>query len=308
MSCERPLSEGPQFETLMSEIGSGLSADGIDIPDRPLRAVAEIATKFDLTIPLAGNERNLPPGLRENLALSQEIKRWYDDNYGDRIKQDPCPGRAAVLLDGDLYILAVPRIFGEAGFVVQREWMEEPGFSRVPVVCNVVQLVEGMTPARATRLSDEALRALDELFKEALEAAYTLEGTDHPLIYIARGDIDTAIAGLMSRSERFGESKWASLQAAEKVLKAAIDLAGAKFTFTHGLAELCSGLAAIGLEFDAVAQVAAIQCRPGIRYGEQLCSRDEALAAHHSSLELVNILRRAGAAFDDAIEGEVFAR
>ncbi|GEM_PF-3480601 len=83
------------------------------------------------------------------------------------------------------------------------------------------------------------------------------------------------VNGLMARGGRYGESKWASLQAAEKVLKAAIDRAGAKYGFTHGLAGLCKTLGDTGLNFNADAQMAAIQCKPGIRYGEDAQKRDE---------------------------------
>lgn len=107
----------------------------------------------------------------------------------------------------------------------------------------------------------------------------------------------------MAHGGRFGEAKWASLQAAEKVLKAAIDRSGAKYRFTHGLSCLCKTLADTGLHFDADNQIAAIQCKPAIRYGEETCTRNEALAAHRASLELVNILREAGAKFELGIGG-----
>ena len=58
-------------------------------------------------------------------------------------------------------------------------------------------------------------------------------------MFIARGDVEAAVNGLMARGGRYEESKWASLQAAEKVLKAAINRPGAKYGFTHGLAGLC---------------------------------------------------------------------
>ena len=41
----------------------------------------------------------------------------------------------------------------------------------------------------------------------------------------------------------------------------------------------------------------------GYRYGEEPCSCGEALAAHRASLELVNVLRDAGAKFELGIGG-----
>lgn len=303
MALGRPRESGPQFEAMMGEIDAKLTDEGQEIPGRPMMAVREVALKYQLNIPLGGDPAIMPPDLRANAALSDAIDRWYKDNYGDRLKEDPCPGRIVVALDGDLYVMRVPRIFGSINFVLVRQWLETPGISRGPGTCNIVQLVEEMTPAKALRLSDAALAALGQAFEVVLPAAYTLESTQHRLMRIARGDVTVAISNLMARGGRYGESKWASLQAAEKVLKAAIELSGGTFGFTHELDKLCKTLADHGLVFDASAQVAAIQCKPGIRYGEEPCSQDEALAAHRASLELVNILRNAGAKFSLGIEG-----
>lgn len=303
MTLERPPACGPQFEAMMTQIDFKLTSDGVDIPTRPIMAVREVSITYSISMPLGGEAARLPPELRENAPLSEAINQWYKDNYGDRLKEDPCPGRMAILLDGDLYVLRVPRIFGSVNFVLTRQWLPNPGIGRGPATCNITQLVDGMTAAKAGRLSNVALDTIGAAFEIAVPAAFTLESTDHSLMFIARGDVEAAVNSLMTRDGRFGESKWASLQAAEKVLKAAIDRAGAKYGFTHGLAGLCKTLTDTGLTFSADAQVAAIQCRPGIRYGEEPCTRDEALAAHRSSLELVNILREAGAKFELGIGG-----
>lgn len=303
MTLQRPLARGPQFEAMMAQIDFKLTNEGVDIPTRPILAVREVAMTYNLNIPLGGDAARLPPELQENAALSEAINQWYNDNYGDRLKEDPCPGRMVILLDGDLYVLRVPRIFGSVNFVLTRQWLPNPGIGRGPATCNITQLVDGITPAKAGRLSDSALDTIGAAFEIALPAAFTLESTDHGLMSIARGDVEAAVNGLMARGGRYGESKWASLQAAEKVLKAAIDRAGAKYGYTHALAGLSKTLADTGLNFNADAQVAAIQCKPDIRYGQVPCTRDEALAAHRASLELVNILREAGAEFELGIGG-----
>lgn len=303
MTVQRPPESGPKFEAMMAQIDFKLTNEGIDIPTRPMLAIGEVSKTYNLSMPIGGDTARLPPELRENAALSEAINQWYKDNYGDRLKEDPCPGRMVILLDGDLYVLRVPRIFSSVNFVLTRQWLPNPGIGRGPTTCNITQLVDGLTAAKAGRLSDLAPDTIGAAFEIALPAAFTLESTGHSLMFIARGDVEAAVNGLMARGGRYGESKWASLQAAEKVLKAAIDRAGAKYGFTHGLAGLCTTLADTGLTFDADGQVAAIQCTPGIRYGEEPCTRNEALAAHRASLELVNILREAGAKFELGIGG-----
>lgn len=234
MALGRPPEQGPQFEALMAQIDFKLTDAGVDIPSRPMLALREVSVKYGLSMPLGGGDpERLPPDLRENATLSEAIIQWFRDNYGDRLKQYPCLGRMVVLLDGDLYVLSVPRIFGSVNFVLTRQWLPAPDILRGPATSNITQLVDDMTPAKAARLSDDALNAIGNAFETAVPATYTLESTDHNLMVIARGDIEVAVNGLMMRSSRNGKSKWASLQVAEKVLKAAIDLAGLKFKFTH---------------------------------------------------------------------------
>ncbi len=217
--------------------------------------------------------------------------------YADRLKIDFNVGRTVVRLDGDLHRVKVPQIYGHVRFVMSRAFSAAPRIQQGPAICNLVQLVEGLTRAKAALLSDDALRNLDDGFDRALHAAYTLASTDHHLKASARGDVVTAVTNLMARDERFGAAKWGSLQAAEKVMKAAIELHGGSFKFTHELGKLSDSINKAGIPFDDPVLLQAIQCSPAIRYGDEPCTQDEALVAHHASLTLVNRLRDAGAKF-----------
>lgn len=288
----------------MRDVDAKLIADGVDVTNRPIMAVGEVSMRHgDIPIPTGGAAAWLPPEMKRFAPLGQAIKRWYDDAYGDKLKVDPCPGRTVVLVDGDLYELKIPRIMGAVNFIFSRRFIEEPSISRGPATCNVLQLVEDLTQVKARDISEEAVAAIDGAFRTALPAAYTLEATDHELMYQARGDVAVAVAALMERSARYGASKWASLQAAEKTLKAAISLKGGTFKFTHELSRLAKQLAELGVEVDIDTLVSAIQCDPKIRYGEEPCDREQALAAHQASLQLVNVLREAGVGFELGIGG-----
>ena len=98
-----------------------------------------------------------------------------------------------------------------------------------------------------------------------------------------------------------GHSKWASLQAAEKVMKAAIALAGVDYHHKHDLNKLMEQLQQAGIQGDLTALIADIQCRGGIRYGEEPCNRDDAILAHHASLRIIIKLYKAGAGFQTNI-------
>jgi hypothetical protein len=294
---------GPAFEAMMREIHAKLKAEGVDIPSRPISAVGHVSIRHGIPIPLGdGSIRSLPE-LERYRPLAAAIRNWYDDNYGDRIKIDMSAGRIVLLLNGDLYALQIPRFFGSVNFIAVREWLPKALIGRGPATCNVVQLVDDMTPGMAKSLPDGALLAIWSAFEIGLPACYTLESTPSELMAVAHSDVKVAVSNLMDRHVHFGASKWASLQAAEKVLKAAILLKGARYKFVHELQPLCDQLASLGVVFDHPKLVADIQCTPKIRYGEEPCTREQALAAHQASLILVNRLREADAGFELGLGG-----
>jgi HEPN domain-containing protein len=284
---------------MIQEVDKTLIAEGKPIESRPILAASAVSTKFGVPIPLSSE--HLTPDLKPYAPLGQAIHAWYKRTYATRLNIDMTVGRTIVDLDGDLYVLVIPRIFGGARFGISRTFIPKTGIQRGPVLCNIIQLVEEMTPAKAALLTDEALAALNIAFERGFSASYTLENTGHELVGFARGDVVIAVNALMERHGRYGASKWASLQAAEKLLKAATALEGGTFPLSHDLARLSSVLNKAGIPFDAPELLAAIQCTPAIRYGDEPCTQDEALAAHQASLELVNRLRDAGAKFQTGL-------
>lgn len=118
---------GPKFEAMMSEIDRKLSIDGKAIPSRPLLAAMEVSLKYGVDIPLGGAGDRLPHDLQKYTPLSDAIRNWYDETYGNRLKEDPCSGRTVLELDRDLYVLRIPRIFGgEPRWVISRTFLDLP--------------------------------------------------------------------------------------------------------------------------------------------------------------------------------------
>jgi HEPN domain len=290
---------GPAFEAMMREIDAEFVRDGLPIPSRSLHAVMAVGKRFKIGMPLVPPPSGAPPELMRYAQLSKNIHEWYELVYGDRTKIDFSPGKMVLTIDGDLYLLSLPRIYGAVHFFAVRQFLEHKfPVTRGPAGCNILQLIESLTPAKAATFSDQTLDYITRSFKLALEAHDLLEASQgHSLIQIARGDIQTAVNNLMDRGDRFGESKWASLQAAEKILKATIEFEGAKFRFGHELMSFCEQLDDLGITCDWAPLISKIQCRAGIRYGEMTCTREEAVEAHQASLGLVAALKGAGAKF-----------
>ena len=80
------------------------------------------------------------------------------------------PGRTVVRLDGDLYTLSIPFMFGTIQFVMSRKFLPKPQLGSGPSICNIVQLVDDLTEPKALRLSDEALQELHDATRRAINA------------------------------------------------------------------------------------------------------------------------------------------
>ncbi|WP_309663169.1 HEPN domain-containing protein [Sphingomonas sp.] len=289
------LEDGPEFEAMMCKIDAGFVKNGTKITARPLIAAREVSLKYGIAIPITDPVPGSAPELKRYAALSNGIQRWYKDAYGDRLNVDMSPGRVVLNLDGDLYQMTLLRFWGTGEIIVTRQFISPENDPRRGFRLNLVQLIDHMTEPKARTLSDKALRSMIELFPIGLAAAYHLEaGSAHPLIKIAQSDMKTAVSKLMDRGEHFGDSKWATLQAAEKCFKASLDVRGGTPDRTHKLRELRDDLAKFGVTIATPSLIDAIQCSPSIRYGDEPCSMEEALAAHHAVLRLVVELVVAG--------------
>ena len=163
---------------------------------------------------------------------------------------------------------------------------------------NVLDSVIGLTSARAKSLCREELQAIGNSYYGGLQAHSVLEATTgSELIRIVRGDIETAVSKLVGQEARYGESRYASLQAAEKMVKAAIELEGKRYEFGHELKPQFDHLATLGIIVNQSQYVQHIKCGSEVRYGKEPSSEMQAFAAHQATLALVLELVHYGAKF-----------
>ncbi|MCG8594700.1 MAG: hypothetical protein MI785_10075 [Kiloniellales bacterium] len=188
-----------------------------------------------------------------------------------------------------------PIIYGTVNLIASSRVIPKGATIQNLPVCNVVQQLEGITDARVRSLSPKSLEYVFNKFKLGFSAFNVLEASSslHEFIPSAEGDILAAVGHLMSNTKQYGLSKWASLQASEKVLKALIKHRGSTFPKNHDLSGLETRLKGTGAKIDVAHLLSLIQCQAGIRYGEVPCDRDAALAAHHASLALIVELHKA---------------
>lgn len=98
-------------------------------------------------------------------------------------------------------------------------------------------------------------------------------------------NIETAILQMISKSPHYGESQWASLQTAEKTLKAFIKLRNGDAPKIHKLSTLLSRAEQLGLPGGFWPVLKMIQCDASVRYEDDV-TLDQAALAHHASIDL----------------------
>lgn len=295
--------DGPEFEAMMREIDCAMAEKDIPITARPLSAGREIWLRYKIAFPITDPGPN-DPELSRYWPLSQKVDAWFKDTYGDLLNVNMSPGATVIRVDGDLYQITVPRFWGTGEFIASKRFFETENNMNRGFLANLLQSLDGLSERKAQMISENAVRSIVEWYALAVRAMYILEATAerHELVAEARSDLKTAVAKLMERGDHYGSSKWASLQVAEKCLKAAIDLQGGQFDWTHKLKGLSNDLAALGGQLRSPHLLDDIQCTTKVRYRQEPCSRQQALIAHHAVIHFVLDLATSGARFSDHVE------
>jgi HEPN domain-containing protein len=212
--------------------------------------------------------------------------RWYQERYGDRLKRRMDLGRFVLGLRGSAWLAHVPVFFGRVQFVIERPI--DPSRRQGGARCNVLDQIDDLSDALRGALTDDELAAIWRAFKLALDAyVETGHATFSELVIAALSDHDAAIAHMVGQSKHYGQAKWSALQAAEKSIKALIIERGGNPPRHHNLRKLAAGTA---ISHQLAPQLLAlVQCDADIRYGPSRTPLDEAIAAHHGSLEISRI-------------------
>lgn len=269
-----------EFQALLGAIDRDLADQQVPISGRPLRAMLEYSKRTNTAFIMTG-------------PLGERISAWFRHKYGCVLDRDFRIGNTVVELLGDLWRVRLPVIFGTWAF----------GASRKPMATrpstNTLDLVESEhgeafpDGARAS-LADVDLNRVDAAFRRAYLAMREMpssnaRGGKHEMVSSARADLETAVVRMIARPQHWGQSRWASLQAVEKLLKVAIEAKAGTFDKTHDLARLSATAVELGGAAPSASVIARIQCQTGVRY-DMPVTRSEAVDAHYASLEAVHAL------------------
>jgi hypothetical protein len=282
-----------EFRKLMEETDNELRAENVKIVGRPIAGWLRISSRFGLGLRMNSPKRPPRDGCYTGDDLTLRVFDWFDRRYGDSLKMDLGAGEMAVFVRGDLFRLVFPRIFGTVSLSCSPEDFEAHGEGPLsigrgrPPVVNTLSCIEGLTPALAHTLTPGHRTELLRLFQMGCSAHAAIRAKRGvELVEEALGDLQDSVARLFDVTPRCGSSKWASLQAGEKMLKAYIKQRGQEPPYTHRLACLAGLAEARGLSVLPRDVLAGIQCEPGVRYADSSITMTEAVRAQHLSLQI----------------------
>jgi len=275
------------FNQVLNTIDEEMRTANVPIPARQIKGWLKFSSRFGL-------------GLKMSDPLSQKVMDWFGRRYGDKIKVDFAEGEIAVSIRGDLYKMYFPFYAGTIQIICDpRFWMSEPGMQiakdendPLPAI-NVLNCIEELTENYALTLSLDEQRELFTLFQfgcSAFQNINHIKGV--AFVKEAKGDIKASVAHLFDDRPQYGLSKWSSLQATEKFIKAYVAQKGVTPPFSHDLQRLATLAESHGLPVLSPAELSKIQCPADVRYGRVPVTPQEALAAQHAAIKICAELAR----------------
>ncbi len=287
------ISSEAEFQSLMEEVDREMIDEGVGIPARPITAGLKITGRYDVVLNAVPGDKPILPGVYTPDQISLRIHDWMQKRYGDRLKLPFALGRVVIPLRGALYVIKCPVILGSVRFICEPRNFGQPretiGVRSVPT-CNVLDLIEDFTADLARSLTAEEVVKIGLSHVSAMGAFIALHAiNDVRFVSEALGDLDAAVSHLTEHKPQTGLSKWAGLQAVEKLLKAYIASRGGAIQRHHRLKDHVADAVKQGLPQPPKQYIEDLQCPAGVRYGEVQVSVEEAGLAHMISLEMCEV-------------------
>lgn len=289
----RQITKEAEFQAMMVEVDASLAARRVAIPWRPILSLFEVGNLVEDELELSHGDRDPAAGAYSGYDLSLRIQRWFEERYGERLEFYWGPGRMAFLLRGDLWTFRYPLLGVWPGDEITfhtgspRDLAVLAAKGPGALAYDVCTSIEQCPPALASSLTEAEQDEVLRLFMLGFGALNKMsQHAEIALVRHALSDHDAAVAYLTAATASPNQSKWASLQASEKMFKAYIASRKKAFPRTHNLRTLATVAAPLGLGGFTLPQLDLIQCDPSIRYDATSVSREDAVSAHQTSLHV----------------------
>jgi HEPN domain-containing protein len=259
------------------EIDEQLRASNSKLFGRELRGWGLFCQKFNLTMAM-------------NDPLAVRIFDWFDRQYGDRLKGDLDFGKTVAKVRHDFYSVRLPNLYGTAfvhcdPMLLGYNFGPELTVNSGGVKMNLFNYLQGVTPDFIQSLSDQEYIELLEVYRRGVVGYSRLcDCQGAPYSKEALDDLHQSSRQLTDNNPNYGFSRWASLQAVEKLLKSFIEQQGKTFKKIHELEDLAKVAVSAGLPPPDAQLLAKIQCKADVRYSAATVGKAEALEAHYAAL------------------------
>jgi hypothetical protein len=288
-----------EFLAFMEAVDQHLQSLNVPITGRPMRGWLTISHSLGLGLSLFPREKREPrPGCYTGDDLVIRIFRWFEARYGERLNIYFGPGRCVLLIRGDPWIVALPRIWGRCIFfaspsVPSSDIRDDLRLRRVPRL-NVLDLIEELPDGMKMNLTQQELRDVLNRVRLALPCFTALAAVrTEPLVDQAMADFDAFVTHSTASPPALGLARWSSLQSVEKTLKAFVRIKGGSFNKVHDLLGLHEQACACGLPPLPHEWLRAASCRASVRYGEEPTTLGDAMAAHWAAIPACGRVARA---------------
>lgn len=268
-----------QFLETMNAIDEDLTNNSILMHQRPSRAFTILAKKVcpNSTFILSIN-KNIAVDDFSPSSLYTQVNRWYTEKYGDLIKIHMGPGKYVLMIKGEPWEVEYPKYFGTYAVSISNTIKKGSD--------NILCQVKKITPKIASELTDAEKQSILNEYMFGLNALELLSHSFKlPYMEQAKNDYDMAIENIFHKSPNYNNSKWSSLQFAEKTIKSKLEANNISFKHIHILSDLSSGLSTLGMNL-SIQKINNIQCNAQVRYESNTVTRNEAILAIQSALAL----------------------
>ncbi len=256
------------FEEMMEDIDKQLENEGVPPHSRPIMALCKLGDKLKRDIPLIpGTQSLLTENVFSSTAIPWQINNWYQKIYSKKINVDSNLANIAFLIRGVPYKAILPLVYGT-----------------VPI--KPFDYIKNLTPGLYSKLSEEEINEIATLYLDTFKAINKYFSSGLPKIDTVLTKLEIAVNIILESKLIDGDSKWASLQFIEILLKSILEKNQIGHKVKHDLSELLKLIPhEIALNVSKE-DIEKIQCKAGVRYSEIDVFLKEATEAHHASLRV----------------------
>lgn len=280
-----------RFSEVMEKIDKELQLENHCISGREIRAMSKVSEEFNIAeFPLRSSD--IVPGVYTVDNIATHVYKWFEEKYGNKLNMENNLAHMILSIKGVQYKVGFPILYGTMQILFDPTMRKynSLGQKNNPAQLNLAAYIEDLTPKLASALTESEIIQLVTLYGSSYNAILRYRDSGLPFQQEVLADLESAVDAFFYVHQQYGQSKWASLQFTEKLLKGLIQSTGNKFQYSHELqtlAKQASDITGIIIDSNLIQQ---IECKAAVRYSATLVSADEAIKAHHASLEVLRCM------------------